>query len=130
MDRFLATTSVRKTHLQILAAACLLLASKLREPSCIGLPAELLVFYTDNSITRTDLIVSDFLFFYCFILKQVVFYKVIDGVGLGNKYEKTYLRQILHVTLVRTIQFPTLGENFQHFHLSSSFSIFLYFAFP
>lgn len=58
MDRFLATTSVRKTHLQILAAACLLLASKLREPSCLGLPAELLVFYTDNSITRTDLIVS------------------------------------------------------------------------
>lgn len=59
MDRFLATTSVRKTHLQILAAACLLLASKLREPSCRGLPAELLVFYTDNSITQTDLIVSN-----------------------------------------------------------------------
>lgn len=61
MDRFLTTTSVRKTHLQILAAACLLLASKLREPSCLGLPAELLVFYTDNSITRTDLIVSTYI---------------------------------------------------------------------
>lgn len=58
MDRFLTTTTVRKTHLQILAAACLLLASKLREPSCLGLPADLLVYYTDNSISKCDLIVS------------------------------------------------------------------------
>lgn len=58
MDRFLALTSVGKSQLQILAAACLLLASKLREPSVRGLPADLLVFYTDNSITRRDLIVS------------------------------------------------------------------------
>ena len=58
MDRFLSTKSVRKTHLQILAAACLLLASKLREPSCRALSAELLVFYTDNSIYKGDLIVS------------------------------------------------------------------------
>uniref|UniRef100_T1GPK8 Cyclin N-terminal domain-containing protein n=1 Tax=Megaselia scalaris TaxID=36166 RepID=T1GPK8_MEGSC len=41
MDRFLATTTIRKTHLQLLAAACLLLASKLREPSCRGLSAEI-----------------------------------------------------------------------------------------
>lgn len=58
MDRFLALTPVPKTQLQILAAACLLLASKLREPSVRGLPADLLVFYTDNSISRRDLIVS------------------------------------------------------------------------
>ncbi|XP_046802198.1 putative protein TPRXL [Lucilia cuprina] len=58
MDRFLSTRTVRKTHLQILAAACLLLASKLREPSCRALSAELLVFYTDNSIHKADLIVS------------------------------------------------------------------------
>lgn len=58
MDRFLALTPVPRTQLQILAAACLLLASKLREPSVRGLPADLLVFYTDNSITRRDLIVS------------------------------------------------------------------------
>lgn len=56
MDRFLSTKSVRKTHLQILAAACLLLASKLREPSCRALSADLLVFYTDNSIYKSDLI--------------------------------------------------------------------------
>ncbi|XP_030079613.1 G1/S-specific cyclin-D1 [Drosophila hydei] len=56
MDRFLSTKSVRKTHLQTLAAACLLLASKLREPSCRALSAELLVFYTDNSICKGDLI--------------------------------------------------------------------------
>ncbi|XP_026846749.1 cyclin-A2-1 isoform X2 [Drosophila persimilis] len=56
MDRFLSTKSVRKTHLQILAAACLLLASKLREPSCRALSVELLVVYTDNSIYKDDLI--------------------------------------------------------------------------
>ncbi|BFG00031.1 G1/S-specific cyclin-D2 [Drosophila madeirensis] len=56
MDRFLSTKSVRKTHLQILAAACLLLASKLREPSCRALSVELLVVYTDNSIYKEDLI--------------------------------------------------------------------------
>ncbi|XP_064554460.1 G1/S-specific cyclin-D2, partial [Drosophila montana] len=56
MDRFLSTKSVRKTHLQILAAACLLVASKIREPTCRALSAELLVFYTDNSIYKDDLI--------------------------------------------------------------------------
>jgi len=58
MDRFLSSKSVRKTHLQILAAACLLLASKLREPSCRALSVDLLVVYTDNSIYKDDLIVS------------------------------------------------------------------------
>ncbi|XP_044573219.1 G1/S-specific cyclin-D2 isoform X3 [Drosophila ananassae] len=56
LDRFLSTKSVRKTHLQILAAACLLLASKLREPSCRALSVDLLVIYTDNSIFKDDLI--------------------------------------------------------------------------
>ncbi|XP_016995332.2 G1/S-specific cyclin-D2 [Drosophila takahashii] len=56
MDRFLSSKSVRKTHLQILAAACLLLASKLREPSCRALSVDLLVVYTDNSIYKDDLI--------------------------------------------------------------------------
>ncbi|XP_032289166.1 G1/S-specific cyclin-D3 isoform X3 [Drosophila virilis] len=56
MDRFLSTKSVRKTHLQILAAACLLVASKIREPTCRALSAELLVFYTDNSVYKDDLI--------------------------------------------------------------------------
>lgn len=58
MDRFLALTHIPRTQLQILAAACLLIASKLREPSVRGLPADILVFYTDNSITRRDLTVS------------------------------------------------------------------------
>lgn len=56
MDRFLSLVSIKKTHLQILATACLLLASKLREPNYKALPVELLVFYTDNSITKKDLI--------------------------------------------------------------------------
>lgn len=58
MDRFLSIHEISRSHLQILAAACLLLASKLREPSCRALPAHLLVFYTDYSITKKDLIVS------------------------------------------------------------------------
>lgn len=56
MDRFLSLIPIRKTHLQILATACLLLASKLREPNYKALPVELLVFYTDHSITKKDLI--------------------------------------------------------------------------
>lgn len=56
MDRFLSAVPIRKTHLQILATACLLLASKLREPNYKALPVELLVFYTDHSITKKDLI--------------------------------------------------------------------------
>lgn len=58
LDRFLSTCTVGKSQLQLLGTACLLLASKLREPSSRGLPAELLVFYTANSITLTDLCVS------------------------------------------------------------------------
>lgn len=58
MDRYLIVCEVRKNHLQLLAAACLLLASKLREPSCTSLTADILVYFTDNSITKIDLIVS------------------------------------------------------------------------
>ncbi|XP_050677145.1 G1/S-specific cyclin-D3 [Leptidea sinapis] len=54
-DRFLSICTVGKSQLQLLGTACLLLASKLREPGSRGLPAELLVFYTANSITLTDL---------------------------------------------------------------------------
>ncbi|XP_071453013.1 G1/S-specific cyclin-D2 [Hetaerina americana] len=53
VDRFLSIYSIRKCQLQLLGTACLLLASKLREPR--PLAAELLVFYTDNSITIGDL---------------------------------------------------------------------------
>ncbi|KAL9692712.1 hypothetical protein quinque_015918 [Culex quinquefasciatus] len=62
MDRFLSLVPIKKTHLQILATACLLLASKLREPNYKALPVELLVFYTDHSITKKDLIVSYIVF--------------------------------------------------------------------
>ncbi|CAG9563571.1 unnamed protein product [Danaus chrysippus] len=55
LDRFLSICMVGKSQLQLLGTACLLLASKLREPSSRGLPAELLVFYTANSITLSDL---------------------------------------------------------------------------
>ncbi|XP_034187845.1 cyclin D isoform X1 [Osmia lignaria lignaria] len=53
VDRFLSICPIRKSQLQLLGTACLLLASKLREPS--PLTAEVLVFYTDNSITMDDL---------------------------------------------------------------------------
>lgn len=72
MDRFLALTTVGKSQLQILAAACLLLASKLREPSVRGLPADLLVFYTDNSITTRDLIVSIYLLVYLYMCTNLI----------------------------------------------------------
>ncbi|EDW17050.2 uncharacterized protein Dmoj_GI14224 [Drosophila mojavensis] len=100
MDRFLSKKSVRKTHLQILAAACLLLASKLREPSCRALSAELLVFYTDNSICKDDLIkwelyvlsslgwdlssVTPLDFLELFIIKLSVRCKVFSGLNINT----------------------------------------------
>uniref|UniRef100_A0A1B0CAB6 Cyclin-like domain-containing protein n=2 Tax=Phlebotominae TaxID=7198 RepID=A0A1B0CAB6_LUTLO len=56
MDRHLRRKIVPKTSLQLLASACLLLASKLREPSCKSLSADVLVYFTDDSITKYELI--------------------------------------------------------------------------
>ncbi|KAF5285008.1 hypothetical protein FQR65_LT02320 [Abscondita terminalis] len=53
MDRFLAVCSINKSCLQLLGTSCMLVASKLREPK--PLPAQTLVFYTDNSIRIEDL---------------------------------------------------------------------------
>ncbi|XP_047363687.1 G1/S-specific cyclin-D2 [Vespa velutina] len=53
VDRFLSICPIRKSQLQLLGTTCLLLASKLREAS--PLTAEVLVFYTDNSVTLDDL---------------------------------------------------------------------------
>lgn len=60
VDRFLSVCPIRKSQLQLLGTTCLLLASKLREPK--PLSADILVFYTDNSITRSDLWVSSNIF--------------------------------------------------------------------
>ncbi|KAA8590701.1 hypothetical protein FQN60_014635 [Etheostoma spectabile] len=54
MDRFLSVEPTKKTHLQVLGAACMFLASKLKET--IPLTAEKLCIYTDNSITPTQLL--------------------------------------------------------------------------
>uniref|UniRef100_A0A1B0DPH0 Cyclin-like domain-containing protein n=1 Tax=Phlebotomus papatasi TaxID=29031 RepID=A0A1B0DPH0_PHLPP len=62
MDRHLRRKIVPKTSLQLLASACLLLASKLREPSCKSLSADVLVYFTDSSITKYELILFIYLF--------------------------------------------------------------------
>lgn len=59
MDRVLSKLPITKNNLQLLAATCTFLASKLREPSTHALQPEVLIYYTDNSITKKDLIVSD-----------------------------------------------------------------------
>lgn len=56
VDRYLSSVSMRKSHLQLLGAVCMLLASKLRET--MPLTVEKLCIYTDNSITPQQLLVT------------------------------------------------------------------------
>jgi cyclin D2 len=49
LDRFLSLVSVQKSHLQLVAAVAMFVASKLKES--VPLTADKLVLYTDNSIT-------------------------------------------------------------------------------
>ncbi|XP_041795487.1 G1/S-specific cyclin-D1-like [Chelmon rostratus] len=59
MDRFLSVEPTKKNHLQLLGAACMFLASKLKET--MPLTAEKLCIYTDNSITTTQLLQMELL---------------------------------------------------------------------
>ncbi|NWW89189.1 CCND3 protein, partial [Rhynochetos jubatus] len=54
VDRYLSSVPMRKNHLQLLGAVCMLLASKLRET--MPLTVEKLCIYTDNSITPQQLL--------------------------------------------------------------------------
>ncbi|XP_018016979.1 G1/S-specific cyclin-D3 [Hyalella azteca] len=54
LDRFLNTTAVKRSQLQLSACVCLLLASKLRQ--CSYLSVELLAYYTDNCVTSQEVI--------------------------------------------------------------------------
>lgn len=54
LDRFLSVEATRKTRLQLLGAACMFLASKMKET--VPLTAEKLCIYTDNSILPRELL--------------------------------------------------------------------------
>ncbi|KAM8892708.1 G1/S-specific cyclin-D1-like [Spinachia spinachia] len=59
VDRFLSVEPTKKSHLQILGAACMFLASKLKET--IPLTAEKLCIYTDSSVTAAQLLQMELL---------------------------------------------------------------------
>ncbi|CAL8404897.1 unnamed protein product [Boreogadus saida] len=54
LDRFLSVEATRKSRLQLLGAACMFLASKMKET--VPLTAEKLCIYTDNSIQPGELL--------------------------------------------------------------------------
>ncbi|XP_022112210.1 G1/S-specific cyclin-D2-like [Acanthaster planci] len=54
LDRFLAVQRIKRSEFQLLGAACMFLASKLKDT--IPLTAEKLIIYTDNSITLDQLL--------------------------------------------------------------------------
>lgn len=56
MDRFLCVCRIKRQHLQLLGATCLLIASKLRSTNF--LPIDLLCAYTDYSVTYDVVVVS------------------------------------------------------------------------
>ena len=59
-----------KTHLQLLGAVCMFLASKLKET--IPLTAEKLCIYTDNSIKPQELLVMTASFLPAFLLSPIL----------------------------------------------------------
>lgn len=56
LDRFLCACAISRKQLQLAAAVCLLLASKIRQ--CHALGVDLLCFYSDHSIVPDELRVS------------------------------------------------------------------------
>ncbi|XP_069574720.1 G1/S-specific cyclin-D1-like [Brachyistius frenatus] len=59
IDRFLSVEPTKKNRLQLLGAACMFLASKLKET--MPLTAEKLCIYTDNSVTPSQLLQMELL---------------------------------------------------------------------
>jgi len=60
LDRVLSTAQIKRTQLQLIAAVCMFIASKVKEATPIE--AEKLVIYTDFSITLNDLLVGTMTF--------------------------------------------------------------------
>ncbi|KAJ6647350.1 G1/S-specific cyclin-D2, partial [Pseudolycoriella hygida] len=54
MDRFLCLKPITTSQFQLLAAVCLLLASKVRQSHY--LTSDLLIYYADNCVTKKDLL--------------------------------------------------------------------------
>ncbi|VVC28873.1 Cyclin, C-terminal domain,Cyclin-like,Cyclin, N-terminal [Cinara cedri] len=59
LDRFLSKNPIQKNHLQLLGTTCLLVSSKLRE--CESLTVDLLILYTDNTVSSEDLLMWELL---------------------------------------------------------------------
>lgn len=56
MDLFLASCNTARQHLQLVGAVCLHVSSKVRQVHPIA--TETLIYYTDNSVTAMDILVS------------------------------------------------------------------------
>ncbi|XP_019766072.2 G1/S-specific cyclin-D2 [Dendroctonus ponderosae] len=110
MDRFLCVCRIKRQHLQLLGATCLLIASKLRSTNF--LPIDLLCAYTDYSVTYDvvasweQLVLSKLQYNLCAVTSYDYIDQVIERCAWGQHHQ--LLRRHAHTLVSICSTEPTL----------------------
>ncbi|RWS17277.1 G1/S-specific cyclin-D2-like protein, partial [Dinothrombium tinctorium] len=115
VDRFLSSTSIKKSQLQLLGAVCLLIASKLRQ--CQAIHSEDLVYYSDHSLSVAEIITWEL-----FVLSRlkwdissVVATDFVDHLLLRLSFSKDQLINTIRRHTSTFIALCSTGKNFARF---------------